>query len=146
MMHILQTRFSLTMTFTRETDDDDWAGTIRLCGESYPFTLRASYEPDELEAIASRARDFLESHWQAILDQITADLLPMYNDEWRDEDAPVLTDVEFRSALGASEVNVWEEEAMMIYFADSGLFAGHLIEAFVEGPDNDRRVSVGIVG
>jgi hypothetical protein len=92
------------MTFTRETDDDDWAGTIRLRDESYPFTLRASYEPDELESIASSAQGFLESNWQAILDQVTADLLPLYNDEWRDEDAPPLSETDFRKALGSPEI------------------------------------------
>ncbi len=30
------------MPFTRETDDDDWAGTISVLGKSYPFTIRAS--------------------------------------------------------------------------------------------------------
>jgi hypothetical protein len=134
------------VTFTRETDDDDWVGAISIRGESYPFTLRVSYEPDELDAVAARATAFLESNWQRILDQTTGDLLPMYNSEWRDEDAPPLTEAAFRTALGAPEINVWEEEAIMIYFANTDLFAGHLIEVFIEGPESDRRISVGIMG
>jgi hypothetical protein len=134
------------MPFTRETDDDDWAGTISILDKSYVFAIRACYEREELDDIASRAKGYLESHWQQLLDQLTADLLPMHNDEWRDEDGPPLTDTEFRSAIGTPDINVWEEEAIMIYFFDGGLFGGHHIEVFIEGPDNGRDVSVGIVG
>jgi hypothetical protein len=134
------------MPFTRETDDDDWAGTISILGKSYPFTIRACYEPEELDAIASRAKGFLESHWQRILDQLTADLLPMKNGEWRDEDEPLLNAADFRNAIGAPDINVWEEEAIMMYFDDGGLFGGHYIEVFIEGPEAGRDMSVGIVG
>jgi hypothetical protein len=138
--------FSFTMPFTRETDDDDWAGTISILGKSYPFTIRASYEPEELDAIASRAKDFLESHWQRILDQLTGDLLPMCNGEWRDEDAPLLSNADFLNAVGAPDINVWEEESIMMYFSDGGLLGGHCIEVFIDGPDYERKITVGIVG
>jgi hypothetical protein len=134
------------MTFTRETDDDDWVGTIRILGRSHSFSIRACYESEELDAIASRARDFLESHWQQILDQLTADLLPMYNDRWRDEDEPLLNDADFRNAFDAPDINVWEDEAIMMYYSDGGLFGGHYIEVFIETPENGRGISVGILG
>lgn len=134
------------MSFTRETDDDDWAGTISILGKSYPFTLRASYEPEELDAIASRAKDFLESNWQRILDRMTADLLPMKNDAWRDEDEPLLTEEDFRNAVGDPDINVWEEETIMMIFSDGGLFGGHYIKVFIDGPEQGRAISVGIIG
>jgi hypothetical protein len=134
------------MPFTRETDDDDWAGMISILGKSYPFTLRASYEPEELDAIATRAKDFLESHWQRILDQLTADLLPMKNDEWRDADEPLLTKADFLNAVDDPDINVWEEESIMMCFSDGGLFGGHYIEVFIESPDRGRNISVGIIG
>jgi hypothetical protein len=135
-----------TMTFTRETDDDDWAGTISVLGNSYPFTIRACYEPEELDAIALRAKEYLESHWQGLLDQLTADLLPMHNGEWRDQDEPLLSETDFRNALGTPDTNVWEEESIMMLFSDGGLFGGHYIEVFIESPENGRDISVGIVG
>jgi hypothetical protein len=134
------------MQFTRETEDDDWAGTISILGKSYPFTLRCSYERDELEAVAARAKDFLESNWQRILDRLTADLLPMKNDGWRDADEPLLTEADLRSAIGDPDIDVWEEESIMLRFDDGGLFGGHYIEVFIEGPDAGRAISVGIVG
>ena len=60
------------MPYTRETDDDDWTGTINVRGESYPLTIRACYEADELDAIAARAQEFLEAQWQQILDRLVA--------------------------------------------------------------------------
>jgi hypothetical protein len=134
------------MPFTRETDDDDWAGTIEILGKSHPFTIRASYEAEELDAIASRAQEFLELHWQRILDRLTADLLPMYNDGWRDDEEPFVAAADFHGAIGDPEINVWEEETIMIYFSDGGLFGGHSIEVFIDNPENGRGISVGIIG
>lgn len=134
------------MLFARETDDDDWAGTITILGNSYPLTIRACYEREELEGIASRAKAFLESHWQQIVDQLTADLLPMKNGEWRDEGEPLLSAAELQRALGTPDVNVWEEESIMLCYSDGGLFGGHYVEVFIETPENGRRISVGIVG
>ena len=134
------------MLFTRETDDDDWAGTISVLGKSYPFTIRACYEADELAAIAARAQGFLESHWQRILDQLTTDLLPMYNDGWRDADEPLLSDADLLNALDSPDIDVWEEESIMMLFSDGGLFGGHYIKVFIETPENGRSISVGIIG
>jgi hypothetical protein len=115
------------MPYTRETDDDDWAGTISVLGQSYPFTIRACYEADELDAIAARAKEFLEAHWQQILDRLVADLLPMKNGEWRDADEPLLSGADLLNALDAPDINVWEEESIMMLFSDGGLFGGHTI-------------------
>jgi hypothetical protein len=134
------------MLFTRETDDDDWAGTISVLGKSYPFTIRACYEADELDAIAARAQGFLELHWQRILDQLTTDLLPMYNDGWRDADEPLLSDADLLNALDSPDIDVWEEESIMMLFSDGGLFGGHYIKVFIETPENGRSISVGIIG
>jgi hypothetical protein len=134
------------MTPTRETDDDDWAGTISVLGKSYPLTIRAWYEADELDAIAMRAKEFLEAHWQPILDRLVADLLPMKNGEWRDADEPLLSGADLLSALDAPDINVWEEESIMMLFSDGGLFGGHYIEVFIGSPADGRDISVGIVG
>jgi hypothetical protein len=134
------------LNFTRETADDDWAGTISVHGKSYPLTIRACYEADELDAIAARARVFLQSHWQQILDQLVADLLPMKNDGWRDANEPLISGADLLAALDAPDINVWEEESIMMLFADGGLFGGHYIEVFIETPENGRSISVGLVG
>ena len=134
------------MPFTRETDGDDWAGTISVLGKSYPLTIRACYEADELDAIAARAQGFLESHWQRILDRVTADLLPMKNDGWRDADEPLLSGADLLNALDSPDINVWEEESIMMLFSDGGLFGGHYIKVFIETPENGRSISVGIIG
>lgn len=68
----------------------------------------------------------------------------MHNEEWSDEEPK--SESEFLNALGEPEINLWEEEAIMIYFPDGGLFSGHCIEVFIEGPERNRAISVGIVG
>jgi hypothetical protein len=47
---------------------------------------------------------------------------------------------------GDPDINVWEEESIMIYFSDGGLFGGHYIHVFIESPENGRDISVSIVG
>ena len=134
------------MAFTRETDDDDWTASINIADDTYGFSIRSCYELHELNDIALRAKEYLELHWQQILDQVTDELLPMHNEEWSDDNDHPLSDLEFRSALGKPDINVWEEEAIMIYIADGGMFGGHYIEVFIEGPDYGREISIGIVG
>ena len=40
----------------------------------------------------------------------------------------------------------WEEKAITLYLPDGGLFAGHGIEVFIDGPEHGRTITVGIVG
>ena len=134
------------MTFTRANADEDWTGTIVVLGKSYPLSLRASYEERELDEVSSRAKEFLEANWQRLLDQLTDELLPMHNEDWSDDDDPVLDKDAFLAAIGAPDVNVWEDDSIMLYFSDGGLFGGHYIELFVDGPEFGREVTVGIVG
>ena len=133
------------MAFSRESEDDDSTGTIDILGRSYTLSIRTGYEWEELDEIAARATNWFESHWQEILDRITTDLLPMHNEEWSDDDAPLDKDW-FVQTLGAPDVNVWEDEAYMLYFPDGNLFGGHFIEVLIESPEFGREVSVGIVG
>ena len=134
------------MNFTRDTEDDDWTGNIEVLGKIYPCEIRACYEPGELAPIASRTQQYLDANYRQILDQIVTDLLPMYNEEWSEDDSAPLDAAQFLDQIGPPEINVWEEEALMIYFDDGGLFGGHYIEVFIETPENNRDVSIGIVG
>src|SRR5210317_1274633 len=130
------------MTYTRSTDEEDWEGEIEVLGSSYPLSLRASYEQHELDEIARRAKKYLEENWQRILHQMTADLIPMHNDGWSEEGTTPLTEASFLHAIGGPDVNVWEDEMIVLYFTDGGLFQGHSIEVTIDGPDFGRKISL----
>lgn len=72
-----------------------------------------------------------------LLDQMrdfaAIEYLPLYNDSWREEDAPTLTREEFMSRLTNPLIVLYDElGAAAIYFDDSDMFAGHAIEVSVE--------------
>ena len=100
----------------------------------------------ELGQVVSQAKAYLEENWRRILDLLTEQLLPMHNEDWQDEDDPPLGKADFLSALGTPDVNLWEEDAIMLLFPDGGLFSGHYLEVFVDGPAYGRKTSVQIVG
>lgn len=134
------------MTLTRKSEEGDWEGTIEILGHTYPFTISSAYEEHELEEIAAAAREFLQTSWRSIHDQLVSDLLPMHNEEWSDQDSPPVSAEQFLSTVGTPDVDVWEEEAIMLTFPDGGLFSGHYIQVFIDGPEMGRSVSVSIVG
>ena len=133
------------MQFTRKTDDGEWAGSIIFRDLRCEFTISACYEKRELDEIALRAKTYLEATWDVIQNQMIDELLPMHNEEWS-EGTQVVTRTEFLDSIGIPEINIWEEETIMIYIPDGGLFSGHFIQLFVESPENQREITVGIIG
>ena len=136
------------MTFTRESTDDDWTGSLELHGKRYSLEIRAGYERDELDEIATRAQQYLAANWERILEVIVMALLEMANDDWREESSTPLSAAEFLARLGHPDIHVWEEEVLVLYFPDGGLFAGHTIEVFIEVPDaaGQREITAQILG
>lgn len=83
-----------------------------------------------------------------LLDQMrdfaAIEYLPLYNDSWREEDAPTLTREEFMSRLTNPLIVLYDElGAAAIYFDDSDMFAGHAIEVSVE---SGQIVDASLVG
>lgn len=136
------------MSYTRETEDDDWEGTIHLHGEEYPLTLRCSYEDHELDEVAGRAKDYLESHWQQILDELASGVLFMFQGEgaWLDEGTPPPDKTSILHTVEVIDINVWEEESIMLNWADGGLLGNHYITVFIEGPEQGRKITLGMEG
>ena len=78
------------MIFTRKSEDDDWEGTVELLGKQHALSIRASYEQDELDAIASRTKQFLDENWQRLIGEYLR-LLPQ---KLREREGRVLPGVE----------------------------------------------------
>jgi hypothetical protein len=87
----------------------------------------------QLVALLNRIREFVATEY-----------LALYNDTWREEDAPILALDEFTSRLTNPSIVVYDEiGAATIYFNDSDMFAGHLIEISVESGEIAHASLVG---
>jgi hypothetical protein len=74
----------------------------------------------------------------------TAELLALYNDTWRDEADPVLSPTEFSQKLVNPRILLFDElGAASIYFHDSGMFGGHVIDINL---DRGKARSVDLAG
>ena len=70
--------------------------------------------------------------------------LRIYNNNWRDEDDPILDEHQFCDRLTNPSIVLYDEiGAAIIYFDDLGMFAGHSIEVSV---DEGKIAHASIVG
>jgi hypothetical protein len=82
------------------------------------------------------ARDFA-SQLIGMLDKMRAfaakRYLAIYNETWREEHDPVLTEQEFCSRLVQPSIVLYDEiGSAVVYFGDSDMFAGHSIEVSID--------------
>ena len=63
-------------------------------------------------------------------------MLTIYNDTWREQEAPVESEASFATRLGLPSVRIDADDAgtleVILYFEDDGLFSGHVIEVFLD--------------
>lgn len=63
---------------------------------------------------------------------IAKEKLELYNEEWREDDDPVLSEADFTANLVSPSIVLYDElGAACIYFEDSDMFGGHSIEVSV---------------
>jgi hypothetical protein len=62
----------------------------------------------------------------------SSELLDTYNSSWSDENNPALSDEQFQGKLVKPSFHVSDEFGFAtVYFNDSGMFGGQLIEVFI---------------
>lgn len=92
---------------------------------------------ERLELRRRHCEAWLEGAYDDLLRAVARELLELYNDTWREkgdyggEPQPPLDVAGFISHIALASLEVWEDGAMMAYFKDGGLFAGHRIEVFL---------------
>lgn len=100
--------------------------------DGHPTTAATEYAL-QLIGMLAQMRDFAAIEY-----------LPLYNDTWREEDAPTMTRDQFISRLADPLIVLYDElGTAAIYFDDSGMFAGHAIEVSVE---SGQIVDASLVG
>lgn len=101
-------------------------GSVDFNGRSVSVRL----DPDdasvaETAALAEKFLVGLDHYHKAALEIICARYLHIYNEDWREEDAPVLTAEELSELLILDSINFLSRDSVDFFFNDSDLFAGH---------------------
>ena len=109
-----------------------WLTEASFQGRGITITIDKCYPKDEL---SQRIRDVLKrvgESWDDIQNNIVDALLETHNDAWADPDEgfPELTREDFLSKVVLDQIQVMEEESITLYFLDSQIFGGHLIDVF----------------
>ncbi|MBW3539183.1 MAG: DUF2262 domain-containing protein, partial [Planctomycetes bacterium] len=86
----------------------------------------------ELAQLASQVLERVDRHWNQIQENIADSLLRTYNTSWADPDGgfPELTRDEFLAKITLAQVQLMEEDAITLYFGDSDIFGGHVVDVF----------------
>jgi hypothetical protein len=58
--------------------------------------------------------------------------LTIYNENWRDEQCPILTDVDFKNRIKLEALNFFGADGISFFYFDDNLFYGHsiVVESF----------------
>jgi hypothetical protein len=102
-----------------------------IAGEIYSVSITAAVDQDLTPA--EEAVRHLESRLPQVAAQVARMMLPLYNDNWREDDAPVESEASFAVRLGVPSVVVdCDDGDTTLYFDDDDLFAGHAIQASLD--------------
>ena len=106
----------------------------------WPYVADGAPTPEALEFVTSLIGRLDEIRRFAAQKK----LLRLYNDSWLDENHKALNEDEFVANLTNPRVHVMDEiGAATVYFDDGDMFAGHLVEVFM---NEGKLVSAGIIG
>lgn len=118
------------MKFSRNDELGRWEGTMELQGHQVKLSIDCSCPEPALAALAERTRGRLTEARCRIETNLVRSLHGLYNSQWArpDDGFPELSEGDFLKKIVLDAVEVMEEEAISMYFSDSGLFAGHCVE------------------
>jgi hypothetical protein len=119
-----------------DKENNEWRGEINVKGQKVDILIYGEFKDENINDVVKRNVLKIEANWEKFNNSIIENLLSLYNDVWRQEDKPVLSEDEFLKNIIIESVNIDEQDdeddTMCIYYKDSGLFAGHYIELFLD--------------
>ncbi|NOU26907.1 MAG: DUF2262 domain-containing protein [Polyangiaceae bacterium] len=135
-------------TLTLERALGWFRGTRKVDGTSYEVNVvrsGASEESDAADGVAAEALvKALEPRLGALRLATAEQLLELYNDTWREEEAAVETAASFAARIVLASVTVHPEGGTFtLWFDDDDLFAGHSLEVCVRA---DGTVDASLAG
>lgn len=123
---------------------DLYEGPANWCGNEISLTLDDGEMPDSALATAM-ALFSQQQHWQQqAISCATAELLPLKNDNWLEENQHPLSAEEFAGKLTLQSIVCYDDNDFTFYFSDGELFFGHYI--MVNGDLNEGITDASIAG
>lgn len=109
-----------------------WLTEASFKGCDISIAIDKSYPKEELSRRTKDAVHRVRERWGDIQDNIVDALLETHNDSWADPDEgfPELTREGFLSKVVLSQIQLMEEDSLTLYFTDSDIFGGHLVDVF----------------
>jgi len=109
-----------------------WETEASFKGCAISIAIDKSYPKEELSQRTNAAVKRVRERWGDIQDNIVDALLETHNESWADPDEgfPELTRESFLSKVVLHQIQLMEEDSLTLYFTDSEIFGGHLIDVF----------------
>jgi hypothetical protein len=120
------------MRFKKNTRLHRWETNVTIAGGKVSLSISDSYADSERDATLQETIRKVEKSWHKIQRNIIASLHQTYNSAWAvpEEGFPKLKAKEFAAKIVLAAIDVMEEKAVNLIFADSNVFLGHWVSIF----------------
>lgn len=120
------------MEFSHNARTDVWESSADFRGTRISVQISSNHPSSERSRLVTDAIARTIAEWDRIQANITDSLHETYNDGWADPDEglPELSRDAFLERITLQTIYVREEGAVSLYFDDSDLFAGHIVDVF----------------
>ncbi len=101
-------------------------------GRVVELAIDKSYPQQALTQLGSAVVKRIADHWEEIQRNLADSLLETHNESWADPDEgfPELSRDEFLGKIILDSIRLMEENSITLYFGDSDIFGGHLVDVF----------------
>lgn len=130
---------------TYNTALDWYEATITYQGA--PLQIGLSVQDADISVVLVRARGIvahLPEYALRAAEYATAELLPLKNDAWREDDEQPLTAAEFQARMRLASITIESNLGAAFFYHDGDLFWGHTILVSMDA--HDQWVSADIPG
>lgn len=109
-----------------------WVTSASVRGRTVEVAIDKCYPEEQLAQLTDDVVRRVDNHWDHIQSNIADSLLDTHNESWADADEgfPELSRDDFLARIILDQVQLMEEDAITLYFGDSDIFGGHLVDLF----------------
>ncbi len=120
------------MDFKLNEKTGNWEGSASVRGRVVELAIDKSYPELALTQLGSAVVKRIADHWEEIQRNLADSLLETHNESWADPDEgfPELSRDEFLGKIILDSIRLMEENSITLYFGDSDIFGGHLVDVF----------------
>ena len=109
--------------------------------------VSVSVDPDgesieETLNLASKFLKALDKYESKALEKVFQECFSMYNDNWREENEPILSKEEFLSNLTLTGINFLSTDSVDFFYSENGMFGNHSLIPQVFDGENFEYVQM----